>query len=89
MLVTYRNQLAVIGGFDSRDNDLLAVTSPRVLLLDNNTGKWVDGPPLGHARGAGGAAVVGEAQDADARRGTLRGEARGGDRAVGKGWRRS
>jgi non-specific serine/threonine protein kinase len=39
---------------------LLAVTSPRVLLLDNNTGKWVDGPPLGHARGAGGAAVVGD-----------------------------
>ena len=39
---------------------MLAVTSPRVLLLDNNTGKWVDGPPLGHARGAGGAAVVGD-----------------------------
>jgi N-acetylneuraminic acid mutarotase len=60
MLVTYRNQLAVIGGFRSRDNDLLAVTSPRMLLLDNNTNKWVDGPPLRHPRAAGGAAVVGD-----------------------------
>jgi non-specific serine/threonine protein kinase len=58
MLVTYRNQLAVIGGFHSRDNDLLAVTSPRMLLLDN--GKWEDGPPLRHPRAGGGAAVVGD-----------------------------
>ena len=58
MLVNYRDQLAVIGGFHSRDNDPLAVTSPRMLLLDNNTGKWVDGPPLRHPRAAGGAAVV-------------------------------
>jgi len=57
MLVTYRNQLVVIGGFHSRDNDLLADTSARMLLLDKDTGKWVDGPPLHHARG-GGAAVV-------------------------------
>jgi hypothetical protein len=46
MLVTYRNQLVVIGGFHSRDTDLLAVTSPRMLLLHTN--KWVDGPPLHH-----------------------------------------
>jgi hypothetical protein len=58
MLVNYRDQLVVIGGFHSRDNDLLAVTSARMLLLDNSTGKWVDGPPLLHPRGAGGAAVV-------------------------------
>jgi non-specific serine/threonine protein kinase len=58
MLVTYRNQLVVIGGFHSRDTDLLAVTSPRMLLLHTN--KWVDGPPLHHPRGAGGAAVVGD-----------------------------
>jgi N-acetylneuraminic acid mutarotase len=58
MLVTYRNQLAVIGGFHARGNDLLAETSARMLLLNNDTGKWVDGPPLLHARGAGGAAVV-------------------------------
>jgi non-specific serine/threonine protein kinase len=60
MLVTYPDQLAVIGGFHSRDNDLLAVTSPRMLLLDNKTGKWVDGPPLRHPRAGGGAAVVGD-----------------------------
>ena len=60
MLVNYHDQLAVIGGFRSRDNDLLAETSARMLLLDNNTGKWVDGPPLGHPRAAGGAAVVGD-----------------------------
>jgi N-acetylneuraminic acid mutarotase len=59
MLVTYHNQLAVIGGFHSRDNNLLAVTSPRMLLLDN-TNHWVDGPPLNHPRAAGGAAVVGD-----------------------------
>ena len=59
MLVNYNNQLAVIGGFRSRDSDMLAVTSPRMLLLDNNTNKWVDGPPLHHPRAAGGAAVVG------------------------------
>ena len=60
MLVTYHNQLAVIGGFHSRDHDLLAETSARMLLLDNKTGKWVDGPPLRHPRAAGGAAVVGD-----------------------------
>ena len=58
MLVAYHNQLVVIGGFHSRDNDPLAVTSPRMLLLDNTTGKWVEGPPLNHARAGAGAAVV-------------------------------
>jgi non-specific serine/threonine protein kinase len=60
MLVTYHDQLVVIGGFHARGHDLLAETSARMLLLDNKTGKWVDGPPLGHPRGAGGAAVVGD-----------------------------
>ena len=60
MLVNYHDQLAVIGGFRSSDTDPLAVTSPRMLLLDNNTDKWVDGPPLRHPRAAGGAAVVGD-----------------------------
>ena len=60
MLVTYHDQLVVIGGFHGRGHDLLAETSARMLLLDNKTGKWVDGPPLGHPRGAGGAAVVGD-----------------------------
>ena len=60
MLVTYHDQLVVIGGFHGRGHDLLAETSARMLLLDNKTDKWVDGPPLGHPRGAGGAAVVGD-----------------------------
>ena len=60
MLVTYHDQLVVIGGFRSRGDDLLAVTSPRMLFLDNSTGHWVDGPPLHHPRAAGGAAVVGD-----------------------------
>jgi len=59
MVVTYRNQLVVIGGFQSRDNELLAVTSPRMLLLDNKTSKFGEGKPLHYARAAGGAAVVG------------------------------
>ena len=57
MLVNYHDQLAVIGGFRSSDTDPLAVTSPRMLLLDINTDKWVDGPPLRHPRAGGGAAV--------------------------------
>ena len=60
MLVNYHDQLAVIGGFRSSDTDPLAVASPRMLLLDTNTDKWVDGPPLRHPRAAGGAAVVGD-----------------------------
>jgi Kelch motif len=59
MLVTYRDQLVVIGGFHSRDNNLLAVTSSRMLRLDANTGEWVEDKPLHYPRGAGGAAVVG------------------------------
>ena len=60
MLVNYHDQLVVIGGFHSRDNDPLAETSPQMLLLDTNTGEWRKGPDLGHARAAGGAAVVGD-----------------------------
>jgi hypothetical protein len=59
MLVTYRNQLVVIGGFQARNNDMLGFTSPQMLSLDNKTRQWVDGPPLNHPRAAGGAAVVG------------------------------
>jgi hypothetical protein len=43
MVVTDRNQRVVTGGFRSRDNELLAVTSLRMLLLDNNTGKFGEG----------------------------------------------
>jgi N-acetylneuraminic acid mutarotase len=58
MLVTYRHRLAVIGGFHSRGSDLLADTSARMFLLNNDTGKWEDGPSLHYPRAAGGAAVV-------------------------------
>jgi non-specific serine/threonine protein kinase len=58
MLVSYRNQLVLIGGFLARGDDLLAVTSPRVLFFDGSG--WVEGPPLRHPRGAAAAAVVGD-----------------------------
>jgi non-specific serine/threonine protein kinase len=57
MVVSYRNQPVVIGGFMSRGTDALAVTSARVLTLQNE--QWVPLPELGHPRGAGAAAVVG------------------------------
>jgi hypothetical protein len=60
MLVTYRNQLVLIGGFLPRGDDLLAVTSPRVLFFDGSAGRWVEGPPLNHPRAAAAAAVVGD-----------------------------
>jgi N-acetylneuraminic acid mutarotase len=60
MLVTYRNQLVLIGGFLPRGDDLLAVTSPRVLFFDGSAGRWVEGPPLHHPRAAAAAAVVGD-----------------------------
>jgi len=60
MLVTYRDQLVLIGGFQPRGDDLLAVTSAQVLFLDANTGRWIPGPPLRHPRAAGAAAVVGD-----------------------------
>lgn len=60
MLVTYRDQLVLIGGFHAHDKDMLAVTSPQMLVLDNNTGKWERGPDLNYPRAAGGAAVIGD-----------------------------
>jgi hypothetical protein len=60
MLVTYRNQLVLIGGFLPRGGDLLAATSSRVLFLDGSAGRWVEGPPLNHPRAAAAAAVVGD-----------------------------
>jgi N-acetylneuraminic acid mutarotase len=60
MLVTYRNQLVLIGGFLARGGDPLAVTSAQVLFFNPDTGHWVPGPPLNHARAAGAAAVVGD-----------------------------
>jgi N-acetylneuraminic acid mutarotase len=58
MLVTYRNQLALIGGFVSRGGD--SVASAEMLVYDDSIGHWRKGPPLRHARAAGAAAVVGD-----------------------------
>jgi non-specific serine/threonine protein kinase len=58
MLVTYKNQVVLIGGFVSRGGD--SVASAQVLFFDDSFGHWVKGPPLRHARAAGAAAVVGD-----------------------------
>jgi non-specific serine/threonine protein kinase len=57
MLVNYRGQLWVIGGFLPRGQNMEAAASARVLILKG--GRWVNGPALHHARAAGAAAVVG------------------------------
>jgi N-acetylneuraminic acid mutarotase len=58
MLVTYRNQMWLIGGFRSRGGD--SVASAQVLFFDDSFGHWVPGPSLHHPRAAGAAAVVGD-----------------------------
>jgi N-acetylneuraminic acid mutarotase len=58
MLVTYRNQAVLIGGFRTRGGD--SVASSQVLIFDDSAGHWVKGQPLHHARAAGAAAVVGD-----------------------------
>jgi len=57
MLVTYRNQVVLIGGFRSRGGE--SVASPQVLMFDDSAGHWVPGPSLHHPRAAAAAAVVG------------------------------
>jgi N-acetylneuraminic acid mutarotase len=58
MLVTYKDQLVLIGGFRSRGGD--SVASSQVLFFDDSAGHWVPGPSLRHPRAAGAAAVVGD-----------------------------
>jgi non-specific serine/threonine protein kinase len=58
MMVNYRDQLWLIGGFIPKGSNLEAAASARVLILKN--GRWVNGPALHHARAAGAAAVVGD-----------------------------
>src|SRR5207247_4264092 len=58
MLVNYRGQLWVVGGFLPRGQNMEAAASARVLILKG--GRWVNGPALHHARAAGAAAVVGD-----------------------------
>jgi len=57
MMVTYRGQLWVIGGYLPRGQNMEAAASARVLIFKG--GRWVNGPALHHARAAGAAAVVG------------------------------
>ena len=59
MMVTYRDQLWLIGGFLPSGPNLEAAASNKVLKLDATTGHWVAGPSLHHARAAGAAVVVG------------------------------
>ncbi len=58
MMVTYRDQLWVIGGFLPQGSNMEAAVSDHVLILDRAKGRWVEGPALHHARAAGAAAVV-------------------------------
>jgi hypothetical protein len=58
MMVNYRGQLWVIGGFLPQGNNLEAAASDHTLILKGN--RWVEGPPLHHARAAGAAVVVGD-----------------------------
>ena len=59
MMVSYRNTVWVIGGFEPRGSEIYGVASARVLYLNQAENAWVEAPALHHARGAGAAAVVG------------------------------
>jgi hypothetical protein len=59
MMVSYRNTVWVIGGFEPRGSIVSAVASARVLHLNQAQTAWVDGPALHHGRAAGAAAAVG------------------------------
>jgi non-specific serine/threonine protein kinase len=58
MMVTYRGQLWLIGGFRPQGNNPEAAASNKVLILKN--GHWTDGPSLRHARAAAAAVVAGD-----------------------------
>jgi non-specific serine/threonine protein kinase len=60
MMVTYRNTVWVIGGFEPQGSDVSGTVSARVMYLDQDRDFWVQGPPLHHARAAGAAVVVGD-----------------------------
>ena len=60
MLVAYKNQLWLIGGFLPSGPNLEAAASNKVLILDPAKNRWTEAPPLHHARAAGAAVVVGD-----------------------------
>lgn len=57
-VVAYRGELVVVGGFEGGRGGLYGGPTDRVFALRNGT--WVDLPRLRRARGAAGAAVVGD-----------------------------
>jgi non-specific serine/threonine protein kinase len=59
MMVAYQGTLWLIGGFAAQGSNVLGTASARVLKLDLAHFRWVNGPPLHHARAAAAAAVVG------------------------------
>jgi non-specific serine/threonine protein kinase len=59
MLVSYQGKVWLIGGFLPSGPNLEAAASNKVLFLDPAKGRWVEGPPLHHARTAAAAVVVG------------------------------
>jgi non-specific serine/threonine protein kinase len=58
MVVTYKGEVVVIGGWIPQGSDQSALTSERVFALRD--GKWESLPPLRRPRAAGAAAVVGD-----------------------------
>ena len=59
MMVSYRNTVWVIGGFEPQGSEIIGVASARVLHLNQSLTAWIEGPELHHARGAAAAAVAG------------------------------
>jgi hypothetical protein len=60
MMVAYDNTVWLIGGFTPQNGSVLGNVSARVLKLDLASDRWVNEPPLHHARAAGAAVVVGK-----------------------------
>ena len=60
MMVTYRNTVWVIGGFEPQGSEVSGIASAQVLHLNQAQDGWIEGPELHHARAAGAAAVVGD-----------------------------
>jgi non-specific serine/threonine protein kinase len=58
MVVTYKDEVVVIGGWIPQGSDQSALTSERVFALRG--GQWESLPPLRRPRAAGAAAVVGD-----------------------------
>ena len=58
MAVSYRGEPIVMGGFIPQGSDVSAITSDQVYRL--HEGRWITDAPLGRARAAGAAAVVGD-----------------------------